>query len=409
MVEKKWGWIGVIGLAVLLLVSPSIDAANRDFSKANTVKIGVLGAIQIPTGHGIVNAAKMAADEINAAGGILGKKIELVIGDSELKPEKGVLAMKKLVLDDKVDVLIGEGSSGVSLAIQPFLSEYQIVFMTTGSASPDLVNNVVKDYNKNKYLFMNMANTIKQSQATFRFCKEFANPKLGAKKFAMLIENAKWTEPFGALKEDLEKAGLEVVFNERFDTDLKDFSPTFAKMKSLKTDYIVHVISHAAAIPLIKSWADNKPAPMGAQNAVSGDSKFWDMTGGACLYEVSYNHIARAPLSDKTIPFWDKYEKMYGSIPIYTSAYTYDAVYMMAEVIKKKKSLKSNDIINGLENISYKGVLHPAIGYDKKSHDLLEGRTLLPFLQWQEGAKQVAIFPDKYKTGEYVKPAWWKK
>ncbi len=409
MVENKWGWIGLIGLAVLLMASSPAGAVNRDFSKADTIKIGVVSELQLSTGQGIVNAAKMAAEEINADGGILGKKIELFIEDSELKPEKGVIAMKKLVLDDKVNVLIGTMSSGVALAIQPFLSEYQIVFMTTGAASPDLPGNVLRDYNKNKYFFMDMANANRQVQATLQFVLDFAHPKLGAKKFAMLAENAKWSEPFGSLKGDLEKAGLEMVFSERFDTDLKDFSPTFAKIKSLKADYILHVISHAAAIPLIKAWADIKPAPMGAINADSGDSKFWDMTGGACLYEVSFNHLARAPLSNKTIPFWDKYTKMYGGVPVYTSGYTYDAVYMIANVIKKTKSLKTNDIIKGLEKISYDGVLHPQLGFDPKSHDLLEGRTVLPFGQWQEGAKYVVIFPDKYKTGEYVKPAWWKK
>jgi branched-chain amino acid transport system substrate-binding protein len=409
MFEKQWGWVGVIALAALLLVSPPTDAADRDFSQANTVRMGIVSELQMSTGQGIVNAAKMAAEEINASGGILGKKIELFIGDSELKPEKGVMAMKKLVLDDKVDVLIGTMSSGVALAIQPFLSEYQIVFMTTGSASPDLPGNVLKDYGKNKYFFMNMANANRQVKATFQYAMDFVHPKLGAKKFAMLVENAKWSEPFADLKEALEKAGMEVVFYERFDTDLKDFSPTFAKIKSLKADYIFHVISHAAAIPLIKAWADSKPAPMGAINPDSGESQFWDITGGACLYEVSYNHLARAALSNKTIPFWDKYTKAYGSAPVYTSGYTYDAVYMMAEVIKKTKSLKTHDIIKGLETISFNGVLHPQLGFDQKSHDLLEGRTLLPFVQWQEGAKQVVIFPEKYKTGEFVKPAWWKK
>jgi len=60
--------------------------------KANTVRIGIVSELQMSTGQGIVNAAKMAAEEINAGGGILGKKIELFIGDSELKPEKGVMA-----------------------------------------------------------------------------------------------------------------------------------------------------------------------------------------------------------------------------------------------------------------------------------------------------------------------------
>jgi branched-chain amino acid transport system substrate-binding protein len=410
MFEKKWGWIGVIGLAILLLVSPPTDAANRDFSKVNTVKIGILAPVQMPVGHGIINAAKLAADEINAAGGILGKKIELVIGDSESKPEKGVLAMKKLALDDKVDVLVGEYSSGVALAIQPFLSQYEIVFISTGCASADLHRNVRKDYEKNKYYFMNMPDSIQQEKEAARLCKEFVNGKLGYKKFAILAENAKWTEEFAPeLKKDLENAGLEVVFYERFDVEMKDFAPTFAKIKSLNTQWIAQVLSHAASIPLVKAWSDSKPAPMGGVNVGSQDAKFWETTGGACASEISFNHIARAPLTTKTIAFWDKYEKTFANTPFYPSGYTYDSVNMLADVIKKKKSLKSKDIINGLENTTHSGVIHTAVGFDKKSHAILEGRYGLSFLQWQEGAKQVVIFPEKYKTGEYVKPAWWKK
>ena len=67
--------------------------------------------------------------------------------------------MKKLVLEDKVDVLIGEYNSGVALAIQPFLSGYKIVFVSTGVAAPDLTNNVKKDYAKNKYYFRDMVNS----------------------------------------------------------------------------------------------------------------------------------------------------------------------------------------------------------------------------------------------------------
>ena len=69
------------------------------------------------------------------------------------------------------------------------------------------------------------------------------------------------------------------------------------------------------------------------------------MTGGACLYEVTYNLIARAPLTDRTIPFWDNFVKKFGTNPVYTSGFTYDSVYMLAEVIKQKKSVKSDDIV----------------------------------------------------------------
>ncbi len=411
MVGKKLAWIGIIGLVVLFLTSATTEAANRDFSKANTVRMGVLAPVQMPVGQGIINAAKLAAQEINAAGGIQDKKIELFIGDTESKPEKGITAMKKLVLEDKVDVLVGEYNSGVSLAIQPFVANYKIVFITTGCASIALTDNVKKDYAKYKYFFRDMINSdIRQQKWAFKFLNEFVNGKLGYKKFAILAENAKWTEDYAPnLKKDLESVGLEVPFMERFDVDIKDFSPIFSRMKSLNTQWIAQIVSHAASIPLVKAWADNKPAPMGCVNVTSMDSKFWEMTGGACLYESTYNMIARAPLTDRTIPFWDNYVKQFGTNPVYPSGFTYDSVGMFAEVIKQKKSLKSDDIVAGLENLSYKGVIHPQTGFDKQTHDLLEGRYVMPMVQWQAGGKQVVFWPDQFKVGDYVKPAWWKQ
>jgi branched-chain amino acid transport system substrate-binding protein len=401
----------VVGIAfwILLWATVPIGAANRDFAKIDTVRFGVLAPVQMAVGQGIINAAKLAADEINAAGGLHGKKIEIVVGDTESKPEKGITAMKKLVMEDKVDLLVGEYNSGVALAIQPFLSGYKIPFMATGTASIDLTNNVKKDYQKNKYFFRHMINSDRMEIVAHKFLKEFAHGKLGCKKFAIIAENAKWTEDYGRdLKKDLEKDGFEVLLNERFDVELKDFSPIFSKIKGQGAQWIFEIVSHAASIPLIKAWQDNKPALMGGANVASMDSKFWGMTGGACLYESTYNMIARAPLTDRTITFWDDYVKKFGTNPVYTSGFTYDAVYMMAEVIKQKKSVKSDDIVAGLENISFKGVLHPQTGFDKQTHDLLEGRYVMPFVQWQTGGKQVVFYPEKFKTGDYVKPAWWK-
>jgi len=408
--KKKGQWLGIACLMVLILAATNAGGVDRDFNKVNTVRIGVLAPVQMAVGMGITNAAKMAAEEINAAGGVSGKKVEIFIGDTEGKPEKGITALKKLVLEDKVDVLVGEYSSGVGLALQPFLPNYKIVFVGSGMASIALTDNVKKDYAKYKYFFRNMINSdIRQQKWAFKFLKEFVNGELGYRKFAVLSEATKWTEEYAPnLKKDIEGAGLEVVFYERFDVDIKDFSPIFAKIKSNGAQWIAQILSHAASIPAVKAWQDNKPAPMGLCNVQSMDSKFWEITGGACIYEVTYNFIARAPLTDKTIPMWDKYVKQFGTNPVYTTGFTYDSIYMLAEVIKQKKSVKSNDIIAGLENISYKGVLHPQIGFDKQSHDLLEGRYVMPLVQWQTGGKQVVIWPKQFKTGDYVKPPWWK-
>jgi branched-chain amino acid transport system substrate-binding protein len=409
MMRKTFGVIAVACLVIFVSFPPA-EAANRDFAKINTVKMGVLAPVQMPVGQSIINSAKLAAEEINAAGGIHGKKVELVVGDTESKPEKGVTAMKKLVLEDKVDVLVGEYSSGVALAIQPFLSGYKIVLLTTGTASPDLTNNVKKDYAKNKYFFRDMVNSDRQQKLAFYFLRDFINKKFGYKKFAILPENAKWTEDYAPnLKKDLESAGFEVPFYERFDTDIKDFSPIFTKIKNLEIQFITQIVSHAASIPLVKAWADNKPAPMGGTNVTSQDAKFWEMTNGACLGESTFNQIARGPMTDKTIPYWDTYVKKFGTSPLYAGAFTYDGVHMLAEVIKSKKSVKSDDIVAGLETIVHKGIMHNEIAFEKQSHDLIEGRYSQPQVQWQAGGKQVIVYPEAFKTGEYIKPPWWNK
>ena len=406
--KRKSIWLVCSVCLVVLLGAIPAGAANRDFNSIDVIRIGVLAPVQLSPGQGIINACKLAADEINAAGGVNGKKIKLFIGDTEGKPEKGVTAAKLLVLQDKVDVLVGEYSSGVGLAIQPYLSGYQTVFIGTGMASPDLTNNVKKDYAKNKYFFRHMINSERQFSNLAQFMKEFVHGKLKVKKVAILAENAKWTEGAADLKKDFEKAGMEVVFYERFDVEIKDFSPIFSKMKSLGVEWIVQILSHGASVPLVKAWQDNKPAPMGGCDVASMDQKFWEVTGGRCLYEVTYHHIAPTKLTDKTMPFWNSYVKQFATKPVYTSGYSYDAIYFLADVIKAKKSVKTDDLINGLETMTFKGVAHAKTGFDKQTHDLLEGRYVMSYLQWQEGAKQTVIYPLQFKTGDYVAPVWYK-
>jgi len=410
MFRQKYFLCSFIFFCVLLLAVTQSIAANRNFADIDTVRIGCLTNFHAAYGLGQMNAVKLAVEEINADGGILGKKIEVFYQDTEGKAEKAIAAFKKVVLDDAVDIVIGPSASGASLAVQPHLSKYNIVAIATASAAKTLTDNVEKNYDKNKYFFRAMVNTERQKNASRDFLLEFVHKKLGYNKIAILAENSKWTHDLApGLKKDLEAKGVKVVYLEMFDTDIKDFTPIFTKIKSSGAQWIAQMVAHSAAIPLVKAWQDTKPAPMGNNNVASTDSKFWEQTGGKCLYEVTYNFIGRAPLTEKTIPMWDKYVERFKTNPIFPSGFSYDAVYMLAEVIKQKRSVKTQDLIDGLENIEYSGVLHPRTAFDKKSHDLLEGRYVVPFVQWQPDGKQVTFFPEKLKAGDYLAPSWWKQ
>ena len=215
MLRKKIVWSFFTVFCVLLVAVTQSIAANRDFADIDTVRIGCLANFHAAYGIGQMNAVKLAAEEINAAGGILGKKIEVFYQDTEGKAEKALAAFKKVVLDNKVDVVNGPGASGASLAVQPHLSKYNIVAIATASAAKTLTDNVEKNYDKNKYFFRAMVNTERQKNASRDFLLEFVHGKLGYNKIAILAENSKWTHDLApGLKKDLEAKGVKVVYLE---------------------------------------------------------------------------------------------------------------------------------------------------------------------------------------------------
>lgn len=400
-------------LAVVLVAgsASAVAAADRDFSKVDTVKIGVMAPVTYVPGIGIVNAAEMAAEKINARGGIAGKKVQLVIADDENSPEKGITALKKLVLDDNVDVLIGTFSSGVALAQQPFAAQYKKPFITTGAATVDFTDRVAKDYGRYKYTFRMMINARRQGEAVGAFVASYAAPRLKAKKVAIVAENAKWAQDEApVIRKKLEEAGLQVAHYELFDVDIKDFAPMFAKIGRSGAEWIVQLVSHSSSVPFVKGWHDAKSLPMGGCDVQGMDHTFWERTEGKALGSTTFNFIFRTPFTPTTVAFWDEYVDRYktkgGHTPVYTSGFTYDLMFMLAQVIGEKKSLKADDIVDGLEKITYSGVTSTKAGFQKNDHDIREGAYNLPFIQWQEGGKRVVLWPESMRTGDMVLPAW---
>jgi len=137
---------------LFLLTFFSLLAVLTVFS-ASTWKIGVIATLQQENGVWVKNAVDMAAKEINAAGGILGKKIELVYQDDENSAEKMKSGIMKLVTRDRIDFLIGGVGTGPVLASMDEMAMRKIIWLGTGAASPDIINFIRKDYNKYKYYF----------------------------------------------------------------------------------------------------------------------------------------------------------------------------------------------------------------------------------------------------------------
>jgi branched-chain amino acid transport system substrate-binding protein len=142
------GAVGMASAALILATGPFAWAEDQ-----GPIKIGVIAEAQAVAGSSIPQAAQFAADEINAEGGVDGRKIEIVSYDNHSSSAESVRAFQRAVNEDHVNAVIGSYISEVVLALEPWASRLKTVFITPGAASDVITQNIAKDYEHNKYTF----------------------------------------------------------------------------------------------------------------------------------------------------------------------------------------------------------------------------------------------------------------
>ena len=134
--------------AVLALIGSSAQAQTKE-----PIRIGVISEAQAVAGSSIPLGAQLAADEINAAGGVDGRKIEIVSYDDHSSSAESVRAFQRAVNEDHVNAVIASYISEVVLALEPWAGRLKTVMITPGAASDVITQNIAKDYEHNKYTF----------------------------------------------------------------------------------------------------------------------------------------------------------------------------------------------------------------------------------------------------------------
>jgi branched-chain amino acid transport system substrate-binding protein len=399
-----------VACAAVALAAPAV------FAQGKPIRIGVPTAMQLQVGRDTQDAVKMAIDDINAKGGVLGRQLEMVVADETENPETGISAIKKLTADEKVDVLIGGYTSGVTLAQLPHISSAKTIYLGVGAASPAVQAKVKTDYENYKYVFrVGPLNSAHQARHLTGFVSNFVKGELGISKIAIVGENAKWVQDLvPLLKKGATEAGADVRATEFFDAQTSDFSPLFSKVKDSGAQYMVVVLSHASSDIFAKQWHDSRfPMPYGGIDVKSMDGDFCQRIGGKSVGELAANFAVRAPITPRTIPFFDEFAKRTGGrSPVYTAFNANDAVYIYADAVKKAGSTDPAKVIPQLEKTSFTGITGQ-IEFDE-THDVKPGTATfkgpaLLLAQWRDGCKREVIYPKERRTAEFVYPAWIKK
>jgi branched-chain amino acid transport system substrate-binding protein len=396
------------GVAVLGLMA----AAPGGALAADTLKIGVIAEAQAIAGASIPQAAQLAADEINAKGGVDGRKIEIVTYDNHSSSADSVRAFQRAVNEDKVNAVISSYISEVVLALEPWASRLKTPFVTPGAASNEISKSVHADYEKNKYTFHGYLTSAALALSVCDSAKDLLVDQKHMKTAVIMSEDAAWTKPLDVgYEECLPEIGLKVVDHIRFSPDTTDFTPIFNKIEAAKPDVIITGISHVGVQPTVQWKNQQVPIPMFGISSQATNETFGKDTNDAAegvLYQgVSGPNVAVTP---KSVPFADNFKKRFGNYPSYAGYTAYDEVYYIADAVKRAGSTEADKMVTALEQTDWEGTIGRVQFYGKDdpfTHSIKYGKGLITglLLQWQ-GGKQVAVWPKEVAKSELKFPSF---
>src|SRR3984885_1655419 len=405
---EKRALFAALGASAVALALATAGYAQH----SNTFKIGVIAEVQAVAGSSIPQAAQLAADEINAAGGVGGKKIEIVTYDNHSSAAESIRAFQRAVNEDHVNAVIASYISEVVLALEPWSGRLKTVMITPGAASDVITQNIAKDYDNLKYTFHGYLTSTSLADSTCAAAKDLLVGQLHMKSAIVMSEDAAWTTPLDAeYLKCLPDAGLNVLDHIRFSPDTTDFTPIFNKIEGEKPDVMITGISHVGVQPTVQWKQQEVPIPMLGVASQATNSSFWNDTNGATegvLYQaVSGPGVAVTP---KTLPFVAAFNKRFGNNPSYCGYTAYDDVYMIADAIRRAGSDDSDKLVDALEKTNWTGTVGQIQFKGKDSpnpHALKIGPTTISglMLQWQDG-KQVNLWPTNVANGKLKFPAF---
>lgn len=350
-------WISVF-VSKALVDTMLLGNTLPSIRESEIIKIGVIvpltGDLAI-YGQPVKNSIDLAVENYNAKGGILGKKITLIIYDSKADPTEAINAFEKLATIDKVDGVIGGVITATALVLAPLSLKYNLPMITPSAVNPA----VTKGY---KTVFR----TSFISPYEAKGLAEFAYEKLYARKAAVLYNSS---EQYSIqLAEDFKNAfeakGAKIVAYERYTDETKDFNSIIMKIKAINPE-ILFIPDYYSTAALIVQQV--KQAGLDLKILGGEGWEGWEtVEGGKEIFEDTYfsNHYAVDIPTPENKNFIQSYKKKFNENPNVNAALGYDAVAVMLEGIKKAGTTKSADLIEKLEKTNFQGATGH-ISFDK--------------------------------------------
>jgi branched-chain amino acid transport system substrate-binding protein len=354
-------WILVAGFIGFLLAGPG---TAQDKSPI------VIGAVQPQTGPvsidgmSVVSGIKIAMERINAEGGVLGRPIQVVIEDGKGDPVESVNAVEKLIRRDKVPAIIGCWASSATLAAMPIVKRNQVPLLVETSTAPMITDQ------KNEWVFRFTSH----NDIDGALMEQYLVPKLGFKKAAYLAVNNDWGRSMAAaIGKIMEKTGGKVLFVEYASAAETNYTPMLTRIKASEADTLFITTSIQSVAMILKQFRElGMKMNVFVTSAIPAE-KVIDIAGKEASEGVYFfnRYVAYAPPKGKeeeNKKLVEAYQKIYpGKVPDMYVAFGYDALYIMADAVKRAGEPSSSKIREALEKTDFFG-LTGRVKFDANHH-----------------------------------------
>jgi branched-chain amino acid transport system substrate-binding protein len=393
---KKISMMVVAALMVLTLLAPTAMAQE-------SVKVGIVLPVtgdKAKFGEIEKKSFELALDELNAAGGINGKKLEFVFEDDTGRPDVARSAAEKLITKDKVVMLGGGYGSSETFAIAGVAQQNQMPFLVNTGADDKITN---QGWN---FIFRLNPPASEYPQGLESFLTEVVKPKT----VAILYENTNFgSSSSKEFQQTCERLGIKVLMSEGYEAGGVDFKPLLVNVKKANPDLVYMVSYIMDASLLMRQSMELRLSPKVFVGGAAGFTlpEFPKNAGKAS--DLVYS----ATLWYQTLPYpgakeyFDKFVKKFGSDTEYHGAEAYAAAYVIADALKRAKSLQADDVRQALLATDMMTVFGPVkfIAYNK-----MVNQNKLPtyLVQWIDGKLEL-VWPKELASKPYVFPIEWEK
>ena len=398
----------------LMAVSLSVVPFASTFAADCVHKVGGLAPLSAPGsvtgGEAMRDAMLLAERDVNAAGGVLGCDLEVVITDTEGLPEKATAMMEKLITQDGVVAVGGGYHSSVGVASKDVANArgIPVVFAETWN------DTITGD--KQKYIFRIAPLSSWASGVIWQFAAQAP----GVKKVAIVTENTDYGIP--AAKECEVGLGTKGIDSVTFGVDIgtQDFAGIVERVKAENPDYIIVLLTGEAGFNFTQQAADAGTGPqdiMFHANQAGLESKaWWENVPDGNLAFMARIGVPETMYSESALKFARDYKAKTGKSGVESFALeAYDSIGILAQAINEAGSTNGDAIVSALENISYDGVLGRIyFPHGSKKDPSADGKgdewwhqwpdVAITMVQYQKEGEpsntMTIVYPDAYKTGE---------